>query len=632
MANPDYEKIWEEGTVTSISDGDTLVANLDAGSGARGSNRVRTIGVQAPEVAHNGTPAECGAAQATDRLRAQLPVGMRVQTRSVDVASSDSYSSGRIVRSLYAQDEEGNWYDTSRGTVSDGWMMWFPLAADSSNKPEWAHNLEYRVLADDAAGQGRGLWSQGLCGPWQQSASAWNRPDSQLRVWAQYYGTEKVFVENRGPSAVDLSGWIIRDSAISGYRTLPANTVIPPGEARLVYSGDLNLNNLPADNPAFEGDAVYLLEPAGALATGNLRAWFPYPCNPDECGDPLVGQVSISRVQDTPPPVTNPPSAPGSVQATATTDGTGTVTVTWAAPADLQAPSVTYTITPSSLNGGSPLTAATNITGLSHTFTGLTLGRAYSFSVVAVNTAGASNPASTTSVVTPIGLPRDPGSATPRPPTDIVVEGRGTSAVVSWTAPVGAGGEPAIGYSVTAAPQDAARTCSTTAGQTSCVVPNLVDDGITLYTFTVTATLGTATSSATSAPTLSAYKPGAAPITEPLAVTALAGDKRAVVSWLKPASDGGTPITEYKVTAAPKPSGPGTCTTGGATSCQIGRSVQRRDLHLHRGGTEQCEPAQRAVGSQPGRVAVRLCRRAGSDGPERCSALRHGPIRECGVC
>ena len=106
------------------------------------------------------------------------------------------------------------------------------------------------------------------------------------------------------------------------------------GGVRRVFVGDLNLNNLPASNNAFEGDAVYLMEPAGGgLGTGNLRAWFPYPCNPDNCGDPHVGQVSISKVQDAPPPVTKRPSAPGAVA------GHGNhgwvrqwMTVTWAAP------------------------------------------------------------------------------------------------------------------------------------------------------------------------------------------------------------------------------------------------------------------------------------------------------------
>ena len=166
-----------------MSDGDTLNARLTAGPGLLGDRRIRTIGVQAPEV---GTPPECGAAQATDRLRAQLPPGAPVQARSVEVASSDDYSGGRIVRSLYAQDEEGNWYDTSRGTVSDGWMMWFPLAADSANKPEWAHNLEYRVLADDAASQGRGLWSRDLCGVVQPDANLrYGRPTPSPRIVGQ---------------------------------------------------------------------------------------------------------------------------------------------------------------------------------------------------------------------------------------------------------------------------------------------------------------------------------------------------------------------------------------------------------------------------------------------------------------
>ena len=137
----------------------------------------------------------------------------------------------------------------------------------------------------------------GLCGPWQQSATGWNRPDSPLRVWAEYYGTERVFVENRRSVPVNLNGWIIRDSAISAYRTLSGLPVINPGEATRSTKASLNLNNLPADNRAFEGDAVYLMEPAGALKTGNLRAWFPYPCNPDNCEDPQKGRVEITGVQ-----------------------------------------------------------------------------------------------------------------------------------------------------------------------------------------------------------------------------------------------------------------------------------------------------------------------------------------------
>ena len=52
MASPDDELIWEEGTVTSVADGDTL----DGDHGRRtpeyaAARCVRTIGVQAPEVA-----------------------------------------------------------------------------------------------------------------------------------------------------------------------------------------------------------------------------------------------------------------------------------------------------------------------------------------------------------------------------------------------------------------------------------------------------------------------------------------------------------------------------------------------------------------------------------------------------
>ncbi len=52
----------------------------------------------------------------------------------------------------------------------------------------------------------------------------------------------------------------------------------------------------------------------------------------------------------------------------------------------------------------------------------------------------------------------------------------------------------------------------------------------------------------------------------PGSVTATAGDGQAVVSWTAPASDGGSPITGYTVTASP---GGRTCQTTGALSCTV---------------------------------------------------------------
>lgn len=548
-ASPDNELIWEEGTVTSVSDGDTLVATMDAGPGARGSQRVRTIGVQAPET----SPLECGAAQAKDRLRAQLPVGSRVQTRSVDVASQDAYSGGRIVRSLYGQDEEGNWYDTSRGTVSDGWLMWFPLAADSSNKPEWAHNLEYRVLADDAAGQVRGLWSRDLCGSSRY-------PDMNVRVWAKYYGTEKVYVENNSPYAIDLSGWIIRDSAISGYRTLPAGTVIASGGVREVYSGDMNLNNLPASNPAFEGDAVYLMEPAGPFGTGNLRAWFPYPCNPDDCGDVLSGAITMSAPALDGTPVRKP-SDPGAVSATASTTAAGTATVTWAAPNDLGGPSVTYTVTASSSDGAAAPASTAGVTATTHSFTTLTPGKPYRFTVTAKNSAGTSAAVQTKDDVIPAGPPGVP--------SDVAAEGRDSSVVVSWTAPSTGGTDvDAMTYTATASAGGAPVSSCPATGATSCVIPNLSPGTTYSVTVAATSTVGTSAPSSPPVEVATATYIGSGPtLGEPTSVLALPGNGRAVVSWSRPALDGGAQITSYNVTADP---GGGTCQAiDGATSCVV---------------------------------------------------------------
>ncbi|HEY0520540.1 MAG TPA: peroxidase family protein, partial [Ilumatobacteraceae bacterium] len=268
---------------------------------------------------------------------------------------------------------------------------------------------------------------------------------------------------------------------------------------------------------------------------------------PTSAGPKTATLTIASNAPDSPATVTltgtgtaaaSAPDAPTIGTATA---GAGQATVNWTAPAN---------------NGGSAITgysvrvvnAATNAqvgalrpaaaTATSLVVTGLTNGTSYSFQVSATNAVGSGAFSALSTPVTLASVPDAPtvGTATPG----------NAQATVNWTAPANNGGSAITGYSVkvvnaaTNAQVGALRPAAATA--TSLVVTGLTNG--TSYSFQVSATnaVGSGAFSALS----TAVTPAAVP-NGPTAVTAVAANASATVSWTAPTNNGGSAITGYTV-------------------------------------------------------------------------------------
>ncbi|MEV4372960.1 fibronectin type III domain-containing protein, partial [Nonomuraea sp. NPDC049637] len=137
-------------------------------------------------------------------------------------------------------------------------------------------------------------------------------------------------------------------------------------------------------------------------------------------------------------------------------------------------------------------------------------------------------------------------ASVPSAPAGVSASAGDASATVSWQRPAD-GGAPITGYTVTAAP--GGRTATVSGDLLKATVTGLANG--TAYTFTVTAAnaVGSSAKSAASAPVTPAgavTRPS-----PPLGVSATPGDRTAKVTWRAPASDGGSAITGYVVTASP---------------------------------------------------------------------------------
>ena len=246
------------------------------------------------------------------------------------------------------------------------------------------------------------------------------------------------------------------------------------------------------------------------------------------------------------------PAAPTAVLDTGDTSPPGTIAVSWTPPADNGSTITGYTVmasdgtTTQTVCTSSDITCDVHPIGTDPGF--LTLGTPYTFTVVATNAVGSSDPSDPSNSVTPSTVPATPATPAASANSDGTV-------TVTWTAPSN-NGSAITGYDLKDQNDNAVCPAATTSTATTCTI-----SGLTLgteYHFHVAAINGTGTSDFSTESNL--VTPATPPSAPTNVVAALHYDSggttwvlrsgtKANVTFSGSASANGSAISSYEVSA-----------------------------------------------------------------------------------
>ena len=273
----------------------------------------------------------------------------------------------------------------------------------------------------------------------------------------------------------------------------------------------------------------------------------------------------------TPNAPANPPGAPQGLTATASDS---TVVLAWSPPGDDGGSPITnYKVYRGTSPGGESFLANVGVV-LAYTDTGLTNGVTYYYEVSAENSIG-EGPRSNEASATP-----NPPASPPTSPQNLAATGGDGYVDLAWDPPANDGGLPILEYRVYRGTSSGGESFLASAGLSLSYTDSSVTNGQTYY-YEVTAKNAVGESSpsneASATPNRPATPPGA-----PQGLTATAGDGSVSLSWTAPSSDGGAPITNYKIYRGDSSNGEGLLDTVGDVRSYTDTSVTNGNTYYYK--------------------------------------------------